>query len=173
MHRFASEVRVAASPERVWALLTALDAYPTWTANLVLSGDLRPDGPLDYALRLQRPTGPIRRFAFQAFVSAVVAERALRWSFGAPGLIAFEFSFELEPDGDGCRLRHAVESRRLLGRAVGSRLERQLKPGFEAFLGDVRRKFQPTAPPPKPLPKPRPKSGIPPTLPRHRRGRAR
>lgn len=174
MHRFAAEIRIEAPPERVWTLLTAFDAYATWTDVLTLSGDVRPDAPLDYSLRFLRPAGPVRRLAFQAFVTAVAADRALRWTFGAPGLIAFEFSFELEPDGRGCRLRHAVETRRLFGRAVGTRLERQLRPAFEAFLADVRRQLQPIAPPPKPAapkPVPKPRAGIPATLPRHRRRR--
>ncbi len=178
MHRFAAEIPIEASLRRVWALLTDFEAYPTWTNALVLSGEISPDAPLDYSLKLERPIGLLRRLDFQAFVTAVQVDHALRWRFGAPGLIVFEFGFELEPDGLGCRLRHAVETRRLLGRAVGIRLERQLMPTFEAFLGDVQRKVQPAAPspkppPPKPLAKSRPKSGIPPTLPPHRRRRWR
>ncbi|ODT86340.1 SRPBCC family protein [Phenylobacterium sp. SCN 70-31] len=151
MSGFHAEVRIDAWPERVWELLLRFEDYPKWTRALALSGKAE-KGPMDHVVPLARRAGPIRRVSCPGEVTRLKPGRSLAWSFGWAGLVRFELSFELEPDGRGCRLRHGIEAQRQFSRIVGVRPERLLKRPFEVFVNDVRRRLEGPAPPqPKPL----------------------
>lgn len=169
-----AEAHVAVPPERVWALLTCFEDYPLWTRALALSGKLEPHAPVDYVVPLARPAGPIRRLALPCEVTRLTPARSLALSFGWPGIIRYELSFELERDGDGSRLRHGIEAQSFLSRVIEGRLQRLLKRPFETFVNDVRHRLAAqAAPKPKPKPPRAGKSRVPRDLPPPKRGRRR
>lgn len=170
MSGFHAEVRIDARPERVWELLLRFEDYPKWTRALALTGKAALKGPMDYVVPLARRAGPIRRLSFPGEVTRLTPGRSLAWSFGWAGLVRFELSFELEPDGNGSRLRHGIQAQGLLSWIVGVRLERLLKRPFDTFVNDVRRRLE-GPPPPKPKPSRAGKSRVPRNLPPPRKGR--
>jgi uncharacterized protein YndB with AHSA1/START domain len=108
------EVRIEASPETVFALLTEPDRMKTWFAELV-QADARPGG----IFRISGPAG----VAIEGRYLEVIPHRKVVFTWGgveglAPGQSTVEFL--LEPDGEGTLvyLRHyglppsSVESHR-------------------------------------------------------------
>jgi len=171
---FHAETHIAAPPERVWALLLHFENYLSWTRALALSGKPGPSAPVEYVVPLARPAGPIRRLSLPCEITRLTPERSLALAFGWPGILRYELSFELEPDGDGSRLRHGIEAQGFLSRLIGGRLQRLLRGPFETFVNDVRRRLEgPAAAKPKPKPLRPSKSGVPRNLPPPKRRRRR
>jgi hypothetical protein len=95
-----SEVKVQASPERVWEVLTDFAAYPDWNPFIVQAGGrAAPGSRLELRMRLpgRRPT------TFRPQVLEAEPARRLRWlgHLLVPGLFDGEHRFTIEPAGPG------------------------------------------------------------------------
>jgi hypothetical protein len=95
-----SEVKVQASPERVWEVLTDFAAYPDWNPFIVQAGGrAAPGSRLELRMRLpgRRPT------TFRPRVLEAEPARRLRWlgHLLVPGLFDGEHRFTIEPAGPG------------------------------------------------------------------------
>jgi hypothetical protein len=95
-----SEVKVQASPERVWEVLTDFAAYPDWNPFIVQAGGrAAPGSRLELRMRLpgRRPT------TFRPQVLEAEPARRLRWlgHLLVPGLFDGEHRFTVEPAGPG------------------------------------------------------------------------
>jgi len=101
------EVRIAAPPERVWALCTDLPRMGEWSPENLggewLDGS---DGTAAGArLRARNRHAAVGEWETTSVVVAYDPPRRFAWSVGEPSEAGATWSFELEPDGDGTLLR--------------------------------------------------------------------
>jgi len=105
---------IAAPAERVWAILSDVERWPTWTAS-VTSVEL--DGPMAVGSRakVRQPKLP----AVTWTVTELVPGRSFTWETTGPGSRATGWH-EVTPTGDGsCDVRLALEQAGPLGSLVG------------------------------------------------------
>jgi uncharacterized protein YndB with AHSA1/START domain len=105
---------IAAPADRVWAILSDVERWPSWTAS-VTSVEL--DGPLAEGAkaRIRQPKLPVTTWT----VTEVVPGRSFTWEAKAPGSHATGWH-EVTPTGDGsCEVRLAIEQAGPLGALVG------------------------------------------------------
>lgn len=97
--RIRTEIRVMADRDRVWAVLTGLDAYPEWNPFIVqAAGRLQEGARIDIELRT--PEG--RTMSFTPEVRTVRPPAKLRWvgRWLHPALFEGDHVFELERRGE-------------------------------------------------------------------------
>jgi hypothetical protein len=127
-----TEIEIDAPAEEVWAILTALDAYPSWNPFIrSASGEVR-EGAL-LAVTVQPPGRS--EFSFEPKVLVVSPNRELRWrgKLWIDGLFDGEHAFAIEPlDGDRVRLRHWESFSGVLVPLLGGML-RDTEAGFQAM----------------------------------------
>lgn len=105
---------VDAPTERVWAILSDVERWPTWTASMT---SVELDGPLTVGAtaKIRQPKLP----AVTWTVTEVVPGRSFTWASTAPGSRAVG-EHEITPTGDGtCEVRLALDQRGPLGSLVG------------------------------------------------------
>ena len=110
------EIEIDAPPERVWAVVSDLAAYPEWNPFIRrVGGELREGARLD--VRIEPPDA--RAMTFKPTVRAVEANRELCWlgRLVLPGLFDGEHSLRIEPLESG-RSRF-IQSERFTGLLVG------------------------------------------------------
>ncbi|MGY1786360.1 SRPBCC family protein [Geodermatophilus sp. SYSU D00698] len=132
MTQLSTAIEIDAPPERVWAELTDLGAYPEWNPFIVRAeGDVAPGARL--SLRMQ-PVGG-RAMGFRPRLLEVAPARELRWlgRLGVPGLFDGEHVFRLEPVGPGTRLVQEETFRGVLVPLLARSLRRGTLPAFEAM----------------------------------------
>ncbi|MGY1736207.1 SRPBCC family protein [Geodermatophilus sp. SYSU D00684] len=132
MTRLSTAIEIDAPPERVWAELTDLGAYPEWNPFIVRAeGDVVPGARL--SLRMQ-PVGG-RVLTIRPRLREVAPARELRWlgRLGVPGLFDGEHAFRLEPAGAGTRLVQEETFRGVLVPLLARSLRRSTLPAFEAM----------------------------------------
>jgi len=105
---------VQAPAARVWAVLSDVERWPTWTASVqqvVLGGPLA----VGAVAKVRQPKLPPTAWT----VTEVVPGRSFTWESKAPGSHAVG-EHEITPTGDGtCEVRLRLEQRGLLGSAIG------------------------------------------------------
>lgn len=105
---------IAAPADRVWAILSDVERWPSWTAS-VTSVEL--DGPLaeGATAKIRQPKLPVTTWR----VTEVVPGRSFTWEAKAPGSHATGWH-EVTPTGDhSCEVRLAIEQAGPLGALVG------------------------------------------------------
>jgi hypothetical protein len=112
MRELRREIEIGAPPERVWAVITGLDAYAEWNPFIRrISGELREGTRLE--VRIEPPQG--RGMTFKPTVRKVETNRELRWlgRLLVPGIFDGEHSLRIEPlEGERSRF---VQSERFSG----------------------------------------------------------
>jgi len=142
VREISSEVQIAASPERVWSILTEFSAYPAWNPLLrQVRGELRPGHRLE--VRLQR--NDRSAMTFRPRVLVVEPARELRWlgRLGLPGLFDGEHVFSIRSDDQGSvRFRQSETFRGLLVPFLWRGLQRDTAPRFERMNEALRRRVE-------------------------------
>jgi hypothetical protein len=130
MREIVTEIDISASPERVWGLLTAFEAFPQWNPFIrKVSGELKEGARLEAFI--QPPGG--KGMTFRPVVLRVQPPRELRWRgrVGIPGLFAGEHIFTIEPAGrDQVRFVHREEFKGILVPLLWRSFERDTRRGF-------------------------------------------
>jgi uncharacterized protein YndB with AHSA1/START domain len=133
MWDFEHSVEAPASPERVWALWTDVEGWPTWNPG-VARAEL--DGPL-----AEGATGTVRAVGGPASTLKVVAVEPDRRfvTEASERLMRLRFEHELAEAGGGqLRITHRVRmtgiATPLMRRTVGPRLERSIPAGLAALV---------------------------------------
>lgn len=85
MFEVSREVRVAASPEAVWRVVTNLSGYRAWTKVIDIDGEPRVGAPINYQIAGRMRFGGQRAIRHEGTVKTVAAERDLVWTSGTPG----------------------------------------------------------------------------------------
>ena len=105
--RFHVGRRIAASPERVWSLLTDASSYPDWNPSIAnIEGDMS----MGSKVRLVSKVNPKRTFTLTATVGE--PPNAMVWSDGMPfGLFTGERTFRLSAAERGTNFSMTEEFR--------------------------------------------------------------
>lgn len=99
------DIEIAASPERVWSVLTDFAAYPVWNPYQTFKGRAEP-----FAI-LQISSRDLTGRALQVFNAAIwklEPSRKLELLVGKLFWLASRRIFHLDAVGDGMRLRHGL-----------------------------------------------------------------
>jgi hypothetical protein len=126
-----TEIDVAATPERVWQVLTDFDAYSQWNPFMTEASG-RPVPGQRLTIRMQPDGG--RAMTFRPTVREAVPQRRLRWlgHLLVPGIFDGEHSFTIEPLDDGTvRLVQREDFRGVLVPLLARSLDRRTLPAFE------------------------------------------
>lgn len=125
-----TEIRIRATPDRLWAVLTDFPSYPSWNPFVTaISG--APVAGTRLVVRLQ--TSGRSGMTFRPRVLIAKRPFEFRWlgRLGLPGLFDGEHSFKIADVGNGEVLFTQAESfRGLLVPLIWGRLERDTKPMF-------------------------------------------
>ena len=133
MTQVQTSITIAASPERVWAVLTDFADYPRW--NSVISrvrAELRKGGKIRFRIKIE--AAPV--LGFTAKIVRCEPGRALAWRGGAPLVPALawgEHYFELTPVPDGTRFAHGERFGGLLRLLVRGEAHARVTRTYEAF----------------------------------------
>jgi hypothetical protein len=132
MRELTAEIEIAASPDRVWEVLTDLDAYPAWNPFIRrASGELREGARLEVVIQ---PPGR-RAVTIRPTILRCEPARELRWlgRLLLPAVFDGEHRHMLEAIGED-RTRY-VQGERFTGFLVGAgrRLLDDTLRGFEAM----------------------------------------
>ncbi len=128
--RFHAARRIAAAPDRIWALLVDLPAWSAWNPTIVsIEGDVTPGG----TVRLVAAVNQQRTFALR--VTEVVPPQRMVWASGMPlGLFRGVRTYSLTPAAGGEGTDFAMTEAYtgplagLIGRSIPD-----LGPSFETF----------------------------------------
>ena len=128
--RFHASRRIAATPERIWALLVDLPSWRAWNPTIIsIKGDVSPGG----TVRLVSSVNPQRTFVVR--VTELVPSRRMAWASGMPlGLFRGVRTYTLAPASEGEGTDFAMTEAYtgplagLIGRSIPD-----LGPSFEAF----------------------------------------
>lgn len=141
---------VAAPPERVWELVSDLPGMGEFSPENA-GGSWRggASGPAVGAVFLGRNRSGLRRWSTRSTVTRCEPGRAFAFSVRSVGLPVAEWSYELAPEGDGCRVTETWHDRRgrlmvglgRLVRGVGDRAEFTGR-SIEQTLQRVRRRAE-------------------------------
>lgn len=131
--QLAAVIDIAASPDRVWAVLTDFQAYPQWNPFIV-----RADGTPQVGSRLilrMQPVGA-RAVTLKPTVLQATPGSRLRWlgRLGMPGIMDAEHCFTVEGDGaGGTRVSQTEVFRGVLVPFLAGSLDRHTLPAFVAM----------------------------------------
>ena len=126
--RFETGIFIAASPERVWMLLTDPEAHAAWNPMMqAVKGSFTPGRRV--RLTMRTPSGGTMRFRPRVLVAD--PGRELRWlgRLGLPRLFDGEHYFRLIPEAGGTRL---IQGERFRGLLLWAMDVQQFRAGFEA-----------------------------------------
>ena len=95
---------IAATPERVWQVLTAFDRYPTWHPTMSVKVTVPRQPEVGARLELRLSGGAAGDQEFTAELIEVDAPRRLAWQGGLPEVFFGRHTFELSAlPGSGTR----------------------------------------------------------------------
>lgn len=116
-----TSIDIAASPARVWEILTDFAAYPQWNPFITRVAGLPVAGGR-LVVTIQPPGR--KPMMFRPIVLAATPEVELRWRgrLLMPGLFDGEHLFRLSPADGGCRLDHSEVFSGLLAGLLGGTL---------------------------------------------------
>lgn len=145
-------ITVAAPAERVWALISDLPRMGDYSPEAAGGAWVGHTGPVLGAVFRGRNGRGLRRWSTRSTVVRCVPGREFAFEVRAAGMLAAEWAYEVQPEGDGCRLTETWTDRRaglvaLLGTlvtGVGDRQEFTAR-SIEQTLDGVKRTAEHTA----------------------------
>jgi hypothetical protein len=141
VRQIQTSIDIAASPTRVWSVLTDFRAYATWNPFITsIDGKPQPGAQLRVTIA---PPGR-RPMTFRPVV-LTATPRELRWRgrLLVPGLFDGEHAFQLELLlTAGCRLHHTERFSGLLVALISGSLLDATRDGFEAMNGALKRRAE-------------------------------
>ena len=138
----ATSVRIAATPERVWAMLLDFPRYPEWNP-FVRSIEGSPTESSRLKVTISPPGG--KSMTFRPIVLRNIPRQELRWKgkLLLPGLFDGEHYFGLVPASDGStQFTHGERFTGLLVPLFRGTLERDTKAGFEAMNAALKQRLE-------------------------------
>jgi hypothetical protein len=142
MKELHSEIEIAASPERVWDVLTDFATYPQWNPFIRrISGELGVGGRLE--VRLEPPDS--RGMTLRPTVLRAEPNRLIRWvgHLLVPGLFDGEHSLAIQPlEEDRVRFVQHEAFKGVLVRLLARSLDTSTLRGFEQMNGALKERAE-------------------------------
>jgi hypothetical protein len=138
MHEIRTEIEIACTPQRLWAVLMDFAAYPSWNPFIrSITGSAQTGGKLTVAIQ---PSGG-KAMTFRPTVLVSKAHSEFRWlgHFLFRGVFDGEHYFEITPIAAGAV--RFVQGEKFSGALVGlakSSLDRGTKAGFIAMNQSIK-----------------------------------
>lgn len=146
-HQIETQVTIAASAERVWALLMDFEHHPQWNP-FIRHIEGRAEAGEKLRVEVQAPGGRSMSFAPRVLVAKTPEEFRWKGQFGVPGLFDGEHYFLLREDGDQKTLLiHGEWFSGLLVPFFRSQLDSSTRSGFEAMNAALRQLALTASPP--------------------------
>jgi hypothetical protein len=126
-----TEIDIAATPDRVWSILTDFSAYPDWNPFIRSIRGVPEQGA---RLVVQMQPGGAKAMTFRPTVLIATRAHELCWlgHLLIPGLFDGEHRFTIKPIPDGkVRFRQSELFRGILVSMFRTRLDRDIKRDFE------------------------------------------
>jgi len=138
MRSYEAAVTIAATPERIWSILTDASGYTSWDSGVTrLDGRIAPGEKLT----IYNPTNPSRGFPAQ--VVELEPGRRMVWSGGMPlGLFKGVRTFTLTPDPAGGTRFHMREEYTGALLAMIWKSMPDLDPFFQRFARGLKQKAE-------------------------------
>ena len=141
MIRIETSVSLAATPERVWAVLTDFAAYPDWNPLVLqVEGEASPGARL--RLLIAQPDGSGVRRRLSARIDEWRPGARLGWTGGPWPIFRGRHWFDLAEEAAGTLLRHGETMSGLYPwldrRTIGERF----RPGYEAMNEALARRLE-------------------------------
>jgi hypothetical protein len=130
-------IRIQATPERVWSLLTNAAQFPSWNSTVTsIEGEIA----LGRKLAIRVPLAPKR--TFHPKVAVFEPARRMEWSEGTAPMFRGRRTFTLVPGSDGAVEFSMVEvlSGVMLPMIKGSLPD--FGPAFEQYAADLKREAE-------------------------------
>lgn len=130
-YQLDSEIEIAATPERVWSILSNFPDYPNWNPFI---RTIRGTPEVGASLVIQIQTGGTKSMTFRPTVLSAVPSRELRWlgRFLVRGLFDGEHRFSIQPIAEGkIKFRQSELFSGILVLLFKGTLDRNTKRGFE------------------------------------------
>ncbi|MFZ1036788.1 MAG: SRPBCC domain-containing protein [Smithella sp.] len=130
-YQLDSEIEIAATPERVWSILSNFPDYPNWNPFI---RTIRGTPEVGASLVIQIQTGGTKSMTFRPTVLSAVPSRELRWlgRFLVRGLFDGEHRFSIQPIAEGkIKFRQSELFSGILVPLFKGTLDRNTKRGFE------------------------------------------
>lgn len=137
-----TEIEIAAPPEVVWDVLSAIDTWSEWNpviGGVTLRGPLREGTPGRLMLLLPPPVG---RRTLAVRLVTVRPQRELAWKGGVPGVVQGRHGFRLEPTDAGTRLVHTEVFSGVLAPGLVRVLRGQLGKGYRRLNQGLRNRCE-------------------------------
>lgn len=115
MRDFSISIDIAASPHRVWTVMSEVERWPEWTASVTSIKRLTP-GPFAVGSKalIRQPKFPPALWV----VTAIEPNRSFTWRSGAPGVYVFAHH-SIEPTATGSRVTLSLRYNGWLGGLIG------------------------------------------------------
>ncbi len=139
MFEVSREVRVSASPQAVWRVLTDFAGYRTWTKAVLVDGAPEVGCAMGYQLGWLTKSGGHRAVRFESKVNKVEPGEALIWTSGVPGIFGLRFGFELRSADHDTAVRHYLQMSGAAAYLLRGRLIRMYGPTLGAVTEDLAR----------------------------------
>jgi hypothetical protein len=139
MTEISATAQIAASPQRVWAVLADLASYPQWNPLF-----RQASGPLTRGSRVTLKTvhpASGRVLTIKVKILAAQPGTELRWVSSLPGIMTGEHSFTLTPADGGTRLVQAETYRGLLAR-MSARTVGRTQASFQALNEAIKQRAE-------------------------------
>lgn len=135
-------IRIAATPDKVWNVLTAFHAYPEWNPFIKsLSGDVKTGNTI--TVRLEPPGG--KGMTFKPEVLAFEKNKTFHWQghLFFPGLFDGKHRFELTDNGDGTTtFTHAEDFKGILVPLFREMLDGSTINGFRLMNEELKKRAE-------------------------------
>ena len=139
-------VDISAPPEVVWAVLSDVRSWPTWTASITSVRPLNPD-PLQVGsrVRIKQPRLPATVWT----VSDLVEGERFAWTSSGPG-VHTRASHRVVGTAAGSRVTLSIDQAGVLGRLVGRLYGGLTRRYVEMEAAGLKRRSESSAPQPRP-----------------------
>lgn len=141
MLEVVTEAKLAASPTRVWAVLTDFKGYSQWHPWLTIKGVAAQGASINCSLAILWRE---RVCTIEAKIEDLHQRELLSWVFGFRGVFVMEERYSIEPIATGSSLRHSVKCRGLmtllLGRGMTKKIDHLLRSADFALAGHLRKR---------------------------------
>ena len=130
MKLLETEIRIAASPERVWSILTDLEKYAEWNPFIKnAKGKVQVGEKLE--VLISPPKG--KTMVFKPIVKSVIENSEFIWlgRFLFPGIFDGEHIFNIHHDDSGSLLVQKEKFSGILVPMMWNRLDTSTRAGFE------------------------------------------